>query len=95
VEVVSSFFTDVLTDCNIQVICRVRIWIPVKTTNTVTDIPKEWVCENATRKYALIAIHWFRIFLILAIRKYSLIASHWFWIFLILTKLEYSKHPAG
>jgi hypothetical protein len=31
------------------VICPVRIRIVVETTNTLTDIPKEWVCENAVK----------------------------------------------
>jgi len=68
---VSSFFTEELTDCSLQVICRVQIWILVKTTNTVNDIPKEWVCENAIKTHVLIASHWFRIFLILTKLEYS------------------------
>jgi len=46
---VSRFLTDSLTDCSVQVICPVRISILVKTTNSETDILKEWVCENAIK----------------------------------------------
>lgn len=87
-----SFFTDSLTDCSVQVICRVRMWILVKTTNSVTVILKEWGCENSI-KYTCCYCK-FRIFLILTKFRIFLILKK-FRIFLILTKLEYSKHPTG